>query len=176
MNEIQDYLCSRKKWDSLLWGVLFEGSDRIIINQNHMHHIAIMNPKWKLIDKILSWEKTIESRWYKTKRQPWNSIKAWDKIYFKDAGKKVTAEAQVSKVLQYESLDEKAFDGIIADYADKIALSSRKYDEYYSSKNYCILVFLENVQKIEAFDIDKKWFWIWCAWIAVDDIEAIKIR
>lgn len=51
-----------------------------------MHHVAIMKPSWKLIPKILSGEKTIESRWYQTRRAPWNGIAAGDVVYFKDSG------------------------------------------------------------------------------------------
>jgi len=39
-----------------------------------MDHVAIMNKKWKLIDSIIVGQKTIESRWYKFKRDPWNEI------------------------------------------------------------------------------------------------------
>jgi len=35
-----------------------------------MDHIAIMNPKLKLIDKTLSGEKKVESRWLKNKSAP----------------------------------------------------------------------------------------------------------
>ena len=41
-----------------------------------MDHLAIMNPKRKLIPKILSGEKTIESRRYMMKVAPRNKIKA----------------------------------------------------------------------------------------------------
>lgn len=51
-----------------------------------MHHIAIMNGPWNLIPKILSGEKTIESRWYRTRRAPWGGIRAGDTVYFKDSG------------------------------------------------------------------------------------------
>jgi len=39
-----------------------------------MDHVAIMKRSWGLIPKILSGEKTIESRWYKKRIPPWNRI------------------------------------------------------------------------------------------------------
>ena len=67
-----------------------------------MDHLAIMNPKRKLIPKILSGEKTIESRRYMMKVAPRNTLHPGDIIYFKDAGKNVTAAATVDKVVQYD--------------------------------------------------------------------------
>lgn len=70
-----------------------------------MIHIAIMNSRLGLIDKIVSGEKTIESRWYKYRMDPWNKIKVGEKIYFKDTGALVTAMAEVDKVEQYADLE-----------------------------------------------------------------------
>lgn len=39
-----------------------------------MYHIAILAKRRKLLDKILSGEKRIESRWYLTRRTPWGRI------------------------------------------------------------------------------------------------------
>ena len=66
-----------------------------------MHHLAILDKKRKLLSKILSGEKTIESRWYMQKRTPWDKIKAGDTIFFKDSGEPVRVKAQVSEVQQF---------------------------------------------------------------------------
>lgn len=65
-----------------------------------MHHVAILRKSWKLIPKILSGDKTIESRWYQARFAPWDRIKAGDVVYFKDAGELITATAEVEKVEQ----------------------------------------------------------------------------
>ena len=46
-----------------------------------MHHLAILDKKRKLLSKILSGEKNIESRWYTQKRAPWDKIKVGDTIF-----------------------------------------------------------------------------------------------
>ena len=57
--------------------------------------------------KILSGEKTIESRWYKKKIAPYNKIKESDKVYFKESGQKfVTTSGITKKVLFIDNLDE----------------------------------------------------------------------
>lgn len=141
-----------------------------------MQHIAIMKKSWGLIPKIISGEKTIESRWYKNRIAPWNKIQAGDLVYFKNSGESVTVVAKVSNVLQFTNLDKEQFMDIIDKYADKICLKTRDYNEYYKSKNYCILIFLTEVKEIEKpFNIDKSGYGISSAWICVEDISSVKI-
>ena len=87
-----------------------------------MHHVAIMNKSWKLIPKIVGGEKSIESRWHKTKRAPWNSIKKEDIVYFKNSGENVIAKATVKEVLQFEIKDDDDIDRIIKKYGKQICL------------------------------------------------------
>lgn len=143
-----------------------------------MDHLAIMNPKRKLIPKILSWEKTIESRRYMMKVAPRNKIKAWDTVYFKDAGKEVTAKAEVEKVMQFEQYSEDQLKEILSIYWGKkwIAFSSLATAfARASTKRYGILIFLKHPQAIETFSIDKTWYGISCAWITLPDIAALRV-
>jgi len=144
-----------------------------------MHHVAIMKKEWGLIEKILSGEKTVESRWYKTKKSPWDKVKAGDIIYFKNTGGPVLVKATVSKVLQTEILNEKTRQEILDKYAQKdlgVKDIMPAIRSYIKDKNYCLLVFLENPKKIEPFEINKKGFGAMAAWITVDNINQIKIK
>jgi len=142
-----------------------------------MDHIAIMKKSWKLIPKILSGEKTIESRWYKNRVAPWNRIKSGDTVYFRDSGEKVTVKAEVNKVLQYEKLDRKQFTEIMTKYAQEIGLTKISYNEYYQSKNYCILIFLDNIEKLpKPFLINKTGYGISSAWMCVGDINSVNVH
>ena len=69
-------------------------------------HIAIMKKSWNLTEKILTREKTIESRWYKNKYPPWDKIKPAETIYFKNSGEPVTIKTKVEKVLQFSDLNK----------------------------------------------------------------------
>jgi S-adenosylmethionine:tRNA-ribosyltransferase-isomerase (queuine synthetase) len=144
-----------------------------------MDHIAILNKQWKLIPKILNKEKTIETRWYLTRRDPWNKVMQGDTIYFKDSGEKVTAKAQVEKVLQYDHYSEKQLKEIIEKYGGKGQIyfedSIEEEFEYVKDKNYAILMFLKNPESIKPFDINKQGFGNACAWLCVENIEKIKI-
>ena len=143
-----------------------------------MQHIAILAKKRKLLDKIISGEKTIESRWYKSKVSPWNKIKEGEIVYFKESGDPVSVKAEVEKVLFFENLDLEKVKDIVNKYGDQIALSKNRDDEfwkYFDNRKYCILIFLKNIQKIEPFNINKKGFGLMSAWICVDDVNRIKI-
>lgn len=136
-----------------------------------------MNPKRKLIPKILSGQKTIESRWYMMKIAPRDKIHAGDTVYFKDAGQMVTASASVAHVLQYDHYTDEQLQEIFHSYADGIAFYS-PLDEFYlwaKPKKYCILIFLKHPKKIMPFAIDKRWYGNACAWISLDDIGKISI-
>ena len=144
-----------------------------------MDHVAIMNRTWKLIEKILSGRKTVESRWYKARAPPWNRLNKGDIVYFKDAGEKVTARAEVSDVMQFENLTEDKIKSLIKEYGGegKICFSSpQSAFEWAKGKKYCILAFLKNPREIEPFDVDKSGFGNACAWMCAGDINKVKAK
>jgi len=141
-----------------------------------MDHIAIMNKKWKLIDKIIAGKKTIETRWYVNKISPWDKIKIWETIYFKDSGWPITAKAEVQKIIQFE-IKKINIDDILNQYGSQICFfdSLEEVKDRINTKNYWMLIFLKNPVKLKPFEIDKKWFGISCAWLVVPNIDKIKI-
>ena len=144
-----------------------------------MHHIAIMNPAWKLIPKILSGEKTIESRWYKHKVAPWNRVHAGDVVFFKNSGKPVTVTAEVRDVKQYSDLSPERVNEILKEYGTRDGINNADlpfYFDRFKNKRYCILVFLKNMNAVEqSFHVNKKGYGMQAAWMVVEDIEKIKV-
>lgn len=141
-----------------------------------MDHVAIMNKKWGLIPKILSSEKTIESRWYKNKIAPWNKIHEGDFVYFKDTGELITARATVGDVIQYSNLTPDIIKEIVMKFGREICLQDTNFDEWRNSKKYCILIFLKGPQPVQPFCIDKSGFGNAAAWLVVPNIEKIRIN
>ncbi len=142
-----------------------------------MEHIAIMRKSWGLTPKILTGEKTIEERWYKTKRPPFDIVKPGDNIYFKDSGESVSIKARITKVLQFKNLTPKKSKEIIKRYAQADLGSDKmppEIKEYVSGKNYCVIAFFDKVKKITPFEIDKTGFGAMSAWICIDNINKIK--
>lgn len=139
-----------------------------------MHHVAIMKKSWKLIPKILSGEKTIESRWYQTRRAPWGKIQAGDKIFFKNAGEPVSARATVAKVLQYELTSVDDAIAIVQKYGKRICIVNRDPATWKPFPRYCILLFLADPTAVPPFEIEKKGFGMASAWLTVGNIHALR--
>jgi len=138
-----------------------------------------MKKSWQLIPKVISGEKTIESRWYMAKRVPWNMVKKGDMVFFKNAGESITVKARVARVLQFDNLSPKRVRELLNQYgnADGIAKKdSSTYFELFKDKKYCILIFLEKVTILEPFAIHKKGFGAMSAWLTVKDIRDITLE
>ncbi len=140
-----------------------------------MEHLAILSKERKLLAKIISGEKTIESRWYKFKRTPYQNISAEEVIYFKESGMPVTARAKVNKVLFFDDLNPEKVTQILEEYGTQIGIPV-SYASNLIGKNFCTLIFLEDVEQIEPFDIDKKGYGLMSAWITVENIDALERR
>ncbi len=142
------------------------------------YHVAIMRKSWGLLPKILTGEKTIESRWYKNKYAPWNNIFKGDIVYFKDSGEPITIKAKVRSVLQFSNLTADKIRKLLNKYGKPDGIEASKVNHYiqmFKDKNYCLLIFLGNPQKIASFNINKTGYGAMAAWITLDDIDKIKI-
>lgn len=142
-----------------------------------MEHLAIMKKSWGLTEKILEGEKIIESRWYKTKRPPFDNIGVGETVYFKDSGEPVRLKAEVSDVKQFSNLTPGRVREILNEFGEKDGIDKDKIDYFsdiFKDKKYCILIFLKNPEKVEPFNIDKKGYGIMSAWICVNNIDVIK--
>ena len=105
-----------------------------------MHHVAIMTKQWGLIPKILSGEKTIESRWYQTRRTPWDKASAGDTVFFKNSGEPVIAQASVAKVLQLELSGVTNAKEVTQQYGRQICLVNQDPETWERLPKYCVLL------------------------------------
>jgi len=132
-----------------------------------------MNKSWKLIPKILSGEKSIESRWYQTRRTPWNRASFGDVIFFKNSGEPVTAKATVSEVIQFEFLGDEEIRGVINDYGKEICLVETDFKKWGKIPRYCVLMRLKDPELIKSFEVSKEGFGTGAAWMTVERISDI---
>ena len=134
-----------------------------------------ININW--ISKILSGEKKIELRWYRTKHLPWGKIKTGDRIFLKNTGELVTVKSRVKRVLALENLTPEKVREILEKYGRDDGIAKEKMEYFYelfSDKKYCLLIFLTRVEKVKPFGVDKSGFGQMAAWITVEDIDIIK--
>lgn len=151
-----------------------------------MDHVAIMRKSWGLLPKILSGQKTIESRWYQTKHLPWDKINIGDTVYFKNSGLpadlsagQVEASAKVGRVLQFPDLNPVKVRQILNKYGRADGITPDKvnfYFDLFQNKHYCLLIFLKNPQPVTLFNINKKGFGAMSAWLTIPDINQIKLN
>lgn len=144
-----------------------------------MDHVAIMKKSWGLLPKILSGEKTVESRWYKNRSAPWDKIKPGDALWFKDSGAPVTVKVRVTKVLQFDNLTPQKTKQILkkygqADLGVNLKNLPPSVKQYFQGKRYCLLIFFDRVKEVTPFEINKAGFGAMSAWLCVERIEEIK--
>jgi len=137
-----------------------------------MDHVAIMSSdEW--IDKIISGEKTIESRWTKNKISPFERIARGDRIYFKVSGKPVSAVATASEACFYLLTPAKARE-LLQKHCKQIG-TDLSYYEKIKDKKYCTLIKIKEARRITPFGINKKGFGNSVAWLSVENINKIRI-
>jgi len=141
-----------------------------------MQHVAIMKKSWGLISKIVSGEKTIESRWYQKKTVPWDKIKKGDTVFFKDAGEPVTAKAIVDAVKQIAFKNNSEVKEAVLRYGKRIYFEKTGLKNFEHVPNYCILVFLKDAKFLKKpFRIDKRGFGNASAWLITKNIKNITL-
>jgi len=144
-----------------------------------MDHVAVMKKSWGFIDKILSGEKTVESRWSVLKRKPWNAVREGDTVYFKNSGEPVSARAGVRRVTQYADLTPTGVKKILNNYGGKDGMTVNDtplFFQRFKNRKYCTLIFLKNPVRVGPFAIHKEGFGAMTAWISVPRISAIRYQ
>lgn len=132
-----------------------------------------MKKSWGLIPKILSGEKTMESRWYQTKRAPWDKVKPGDTVYFKNSGEPVTAQALVGSVKQYEITSLADAQRIITQYGKRIRLPDAKPAHWKKLPHYCILLELKDPKLVTTpWHVNKSGFGAPAAWLSSQKFDT----
>ncbi|MDE7296950.1 MAG: DUF4186 family protein [Clostridia bacterium] len=117
-----------------------------------MEHLAIMKKGY--IEKILSGEKKIESRFSMNKITPFHAISAGDKVYMQEVGKEVTATFEVERVLFFDNLSENKIEELRTEYGKDICAEETFWGLKKHSK-YATLIYIKNPVKITPFKINK---------------------
>jgi hypothetical protein len=113
-------------------------------------HLAILYPE--VIKQIFSGQKTIETRFSKSKIAPFSQIKVGDLVYMKPPGKDIQGQFWVNKVISFENLDSADLEYIKKHYGDKLSLGSRNQDQAFfelkKDAKYGTLIFIGRVDQL----------------------------
>jgi ASC-1-like (ASCH) protein len=129
------------------------------------YHLVILKKPY--LDAILSGQKSIESRFTRTKHHGFGRVLVGDKLFLKESSGPVCATAKVAVVKNFENLTPKRIVEIKQQYNHHIIGS----DEYWRSKSDCrfgFLVWLGEVKSIKPVRINKK---DWRAWVVLTEKE-----
>lgn len=113
-------------------------------------HLAIIYPE--VIKQIFSGQKTIETRFSKSKIAPFGQIKVGDLVYIKPPGKDIQGQFWVSKVVSFEGLEKEDWEFIKNHYGDRLSLGSKNQDQaFFEAKKdarYGTLIFIGRVDQL----------------------------
>ena len=129
------------------------------------YHLVIL--KQPYFDAILTGQKQIESRFTKTRREPFGQIKTGDKLFLKISSGPVCATATVAAVKSFENLTPQKIEQIKEEYNHYIQGSNQIWQSRHDCK-FGLLIWLTNVEPIEPVRIHKK---DWRAWVVLTNKE-----
>lgn len=129
------------------------------------HHLVILKKPY--LDLILAGEKTLESRFTRTKRPPFGQVAAGDTLFLKESSGPVCAVATAAAVKNFAGLTPKQITAIKQQYNRLI----KGADDYWQGKADCkfgLLVWLKDVRPIEPVRIPKR---DWRGWVVLTEKE-----
>jgi ASC-1-like (ASCH) protein len=129
------------------------------------YHLVIL--KQPYFDAILTGQKQIESRFTKTRREPFGQIQAGDRLLLKISSGPVCATANVAAVKSFENLTPQKIEQIKEEYNHYIKGSDEIWRSRYDCK-FGLLIWLADVEPIEPVRIHKK---DWRAWVVLTEKE-----
>lgn len=106
-----------------------------------MKHLAIFTKG--VGEKILSGEKSIESRFSKVKNPPFGLISSGDLVYIKPSGKDIIGQFRVQKVFFFDGLTQNDINNLKKEYEKEISADDSYWEAKKNSK-YGTLIFIGN--------------------------------
>jgi len=118
-----------------------------------MVHLVYCDNKEKVLEKILSGEKTMVVRGAAGRKIPHSRVFAGEILYFMKKGSaKISAMATVDNVQNHVKLADEEITKIIADNQERLQLSDKQKERWH--KKCLVLVGFKDVQEITPLDFD----------------------
>lgn len=137
-----------------------------------MVHLVYCDNKEKVLDKILSGEKTMIIRSAVARKIPHSRVFENDTLYFLEKGSKlITAKARVKDVQNHVKLSEDQIVAVLKTNQSKLALSEKQKVRWHK-KCICLVEF-DSVEKIDPLDFDHQSNMD--DWLIIEKIEDILV-
>jgi len=134
------------------------------------YHLVILKKPY--LDLILAGQKTVESRFTRTKRPPFGKVASGDTLFLKESSGPVRAVATAAAVKNFAELTPEQITAIKQQY-NRLIKGAEQYWQDKADCRFGLLVWLEDVQPIEPLRISKK---DWRAWVVLTEKENFGLR
>lgn len=148
--------------------------EKIVRDKEAVVHLAIVSQPY--LSRILSGEKTIESRYSINLIAPYNKIREGDIVLLKKTGGEVIAIFEAGAIRFFSIDTESDLEKIKEDYNDQLKIDDTFWNEK-KNCNYATLIDIRNLWKVPHFNISKKnrSAWMILGKIAIRE-EVIQLR
>lgn len=137
-----------------------------------MVHLVYCDDKEKVLEKILSGEKTMVVRGAAARKIPHSRVFEDETLYFmKKGSKKISAMARVESVQNYTKLTPDEITKTLDDNQNRLNLSDKQKERWH--KKCLILVGFKDVKEIEPLDFDHQGNMD--DWLILDKIEDVVV-
>lgn len=116
-------------------------------------HLAIFQAD--LAQKILEGQKTIESRFSKSKIPPFGVVSPGDLVYIKPTGKDIIGQFRVKKVISFSGMEVSDTEEIKEKYGKEI-VADEKFWQSHTDAKYGTLIFIGEVDGLITAPITLK--------------------
>ena len=118
-----------------------------------MVHLVYCDDKEKVLEKILSGEKTMVVRGAAGRKLPHSRVFEGETLYFMKKGSfKISAKAVVTHVENFVKLSDEDIDSVLEENQGKLALSDKQKERWH--KKCLILVEFDRVEEIEPLNFE----------------------
>ena len=142
-----------------------------------MDHVVYLDAAAKELDLLLSRQKTMIIRGATGRKLPYGRVAQGDVLYFinNNAEGLVRAWARVTNVLNSEKLSADESAALVARHQQRLRLTG-KQTAHWAGKRYLVLIEVVDVAALEPFPIDKSAFGNMDDWLAVGQIEKVRLQ
>ncbi len=142
-----------------------------------MDHVVYLDIKSRELEKLLSTEKTMIIRGATGRKMPYGRVQEGDTLYFleNDGSGQVQARAGVNSVVNSEKMDPETSFKLVDDNQESLSLTTAQTKRW-AGKRYLVLIGVGSLEVLEPFGIDKSNYGNMDDWLAVGEIDRVKME
>ncbi len=141
-----------------------------------MDNVVYLDYKAKELENLINGKKTMIIKGAMGRKLPYGRVNISDILYFieNNGDGLVKGKAIVDNVFNSEKLTKEQSIEIVEKHQNKLLLN-KSLEKRFSGKRYLVLITIRDFEEIEAFKIDRTEYGNMDDWLAVENIEKVKI-